>query len=204
LSSVNIIDNACFDNVTTYDIGYDISCDISGIDTNKFTDLHASSDVLNDCVLNGEHLMFYCVKNEFCSRAKKISVAKEIAKGSLFYNFDFNVCNFHDVNDCPCFHTQVHTGSIQSLIKCLALNLSAFNFWEKYVCNLACTSFSLVNTDNIANIANSAIVFNDVVICTDSLLRMFVRHNLYIAHVLSYFNNAMSGNNRLLTGNSST
>jgi hypothetical protein len=82
--------------------------------------------------------------------------------------------------------------------------LSVFNFLEKYACNLACTSYSLFNTANIANIANSAIVFNDVKICTDSLLRMFVRHKLYIAHVLSYFNYALSSTNRFLCGNSST
>jgi hypothetical protein len=70
------------------------------------------------------------------------------------------------------------------------------------VCNLACTNFSLINTDNIANIANSAYVFDDVISCTD-LLQMFVRHNLYIAHVLSNFNNAISGTNQFLRGSSS-
>jgi hypothetical protein len=134
---------------------------------------------------------------------QNFSMAQEIAKGSLFYNFDFNVCNFHDVHDCPCFHTQVHTGTIQSVIKCLALNLSAFNFYTKYVCNLACTSLSFINIDNIANIANSAYVCDDVVSCTYYILRMFVRHNLYIAHVLSNFNNAISGTNRFSRGSSS-
>jgi hypothetical protein len=74
------------------------------------------------------------------------------------------------------------------------------------VCNLACTSFSLINNDNIANIANiasSAYVFDDVVSCTDYLLPLFVRHNLYIALVLSNFNNAISGTNRFLRGSSS-
>jgi hypothetical protein len=61
----------------------------------------------------------------------------------------------------------------------------------------------LFNTDNIANLANSAYVFDDVVSCTDYLLCMFVRHNLYIAHVLSNFNNAISGPNRFLRGSSS-
>jgi hypothetical protein len=118
----NIIDNTCIDNVKACDIvqGNDISFEISGIDTNKFTDLYVSSGLHNDCVFNGEYFIFYCVKNEFCNRLKFFSVAKEIAKGSVFSNIEFNVCSFHDVNDCPCFHTQVHTGSLQSLIKCLA------------------------------------------------------------------------------------
>jgi hypothetical protein len=162
--TVSIVDNACFDIVTTHDnaqdndIVNDIACDISGIDTNKFIDLHVSSNVLNDCGFNG-HLMLYCVKNAFCSRAEKFSVAKKIANGSLFDELEFNICNFLDVNDSPCLHTQVHTGSIYSVIKCLALNLSVFNFYKKYVCNLACTSFSLFNTVNIANIANYAYVW---------------------------------------------
>jgi hypothetical protein len=201
----NIIDNTCFNNVKTCDFvqGNDISFEFSGIDTNKCTDLYISSGLHNDCTVNGEHFMYYCVKNEFCNRLKIASVAKAIAKGSVFSHIEFKNCSFHGVNDCPSFHTQVHTGSSQSLIKCLALNLSVFNFWEKYACSLACTSYSLFTTANIANIANSAIAFYDVKICTDSLLRMFVRHKLYIAHVLSYFNYALASTNRFLRGNSS-
>jgi hypothetical protein len=206
-NSVSIVDNVCFDIVSTHDnaqdnvIVNDIACDISGIDTNY--DLHVSSNVLNDCGFNG-YLMLYCVKSAFCMRAKQFSVANKIANGLLFDELEFNICNFLDVNNSPCLHTQVHTGSNYSVIKCLALNVSVFNFYVIYACNFDCTSFCLFNIENIANIAtsNSAYVFDDVVSCTNYFLRMFVRHNLYIAHVLSQFSNAISGPNWFLRGSS--
>jgi hypothetical protein len=139
--------------------------------------------------------MLFCVKSAFCIRAEKCFVANKIANGLLFDDLDFNICNFLDVNNSPCLHIQVHSGSNYSVIKCLALNVSVFNLYEKYACNFDYTSFCLSNIENIANIAtsNSAYVFDDVVSCTNYLLRMFVRHNLYIAHVLSHFSNAISG-----------
>jgi hypothetical protein len=150
LNSVGIIDNdndndnVCFDFVSTYDNVQDnvneFACNISGIDTNYDYGLHVSSDVSNYDECNG-FMMLYCVKNAFCMRAKQYFLVEKIANGLLFEGLEFEICNFLDVNHFPCLHTQVYTGSNYSVIKCLALNVSACNFYEKYVCNFDCTSF---------------------------------------------------------------
>jgi hypothetical protein len=118
--------------------------------------MQISSGLHNDCTFNGEQLMYFCVKNDFYNRFQCISVAKEMAQGSEFSHVEFKICKFHGVYDCQCFNTQVYTGFSESLIKCLALNFSVYNFWENYACNLVCTSNCLLKN----NIANSASVFD--------------------------------------------
>jgi hypothetical protein len=74
----------------------------------------------------------YCVNDGFYNRFHCISVAKEMAQGLQFSHVELKICKFHGAYDCYCFNTQVYTGFSESLIKCLALTLSAYNFWENY------------------------------------------------------------------------
>jgi hypothetical protein len=83
----------------------------------------------------------------------------------------------------------------------LALNVSACNFYTKYVCNFD-SSFCLFNIANIADIVANYYVVNDVVSSTDKLSCVLLRHNLFITHTLSQFNNVISGPFRFLRASS--
>jgi hypothetical protein len=145
----NIIDNTCLDNVISCDTvqdNYNLFV-FFGVQCENFSDMNISSGLYNDCTFNGEQLMYYCVNNDFYNRFQCISGATEIAQGLEFSHVELKFFKFHCVYDCNCFNTQVYTGFSESLIKCLALNLSVYNFWVNYACDLVCTSNCLLKND---------------------------------------------------------